>query len=126
MCDPFWIFPLISIRDYSQIVAVSHSVRRHVAEKTDIKAVRFITSYLLPPPKKAVLAFLGVPLQYGEKPEPATEIIRKAEVDVSGVADWALALISFADSARGPRPFCLVRRCRERVGIQCIQLVAIY
>ncbi|TBU23317.1 peroxisomal copper amine oxidase [Dichomitus squalens] len=64
-----------------EIVAVSLIVRRYVAEKTDIKAVRFITSYLLPPPKKAVLAFLGIPLLTGEKPEPATEIIRKAEVD---------------------------------------------
>ncbi len=62
---------------------MSHSVRRYVAEKTDINAIRFITSYLLPPPKKAVLAFLGIPLQSGEKPEPATEIVRKAEVDVS-------------------------------------------
>ena len=112
--------------DLSQIVAVSHSVRRYVAEKTDMKAIRFITSYLLPPPKKAVLAFLGIPLQSGEKPEPGSEIVRKAEVDVSGVADWALALISLADSARGPRPFCPVRRCRERVSTQCIQLVAIY
>ncbi|KAJ8457368.1 hypothetical protein ONZ51_g11577 [Trametes cubensis] len=64
-----------------EIVAVSHSVRRYVAEKTEVKAVRFITSYLLPPPKKAVLAYLGIPLQSGEKPEPATEIVRKAEVD---------------------------------------------
>ena len=50
--------------DLSQIVAVSHSVRRYVAEKTDMKAIRFITSYLLPPPKKAVLAFLGIPLLF--------------------------------------------------------------
>ncbi|KAH9940012.1 peroxisomal copper amine oxidase [Epithele typhae] len=64
-----------------EIVAVSHSVRRHAAEKAGIKAVRFITSYLLPPPKKAVLAFLGIPLLTGEKPEPVAHIVRKAEVD---------------------------------------------
>lgn len=64
-----------------EIVAVSLGVRRHTAANTDIKAVRFITSYLLPPPKKAVLAYLGIPLDPGEKPERATEIIRKAEVD---------------------------------------------
>ncbi|EIW52569.1 peroxisomal copper amine oxidase [Trametes versicolor FP-101664 SS1] len=64
-----------------EIVAVSHSVRRYVAEKTEIKAVRFITSSLLPPPKKAVLAYLGIPLLSGEKPEPASEIVRKAEAD---------------------------------------------
>ncbi|EED79256.1 predicted protein, partial [Postia placenta Mad-698-R] len=64
-----------------EIVAVSLGVRRHTAANTDIKAIRFITSYLLPPPKKAVLAYLGIPLDPGEKPERATEIIRKAEVD---------------------------------------------
>ncbi|KAH9847764.1 peroxisomal copper amine oxidase [Lenzites betulinus] len=66
-----------------EIVAVSHSIRRYVAEKTDVKAVRFITSSLLPPPKQAVLAYLGIPLLSGEKPEPATPIVRKAEVDVT-------------------------------------------
>lgn len=75
-------FPLFKAHSRSQIVAVSHSVRRHVAEKTNIKAVRFITNYLLPPPKKAVLAFLGIPLLTGEPPERPTEIVRKAEVDV--------------------------------------------
>ncbi|KAI0738234.1 peroxisomal copper amine oxidase [Daedaleopsis nitida] len=65
----------------SLIIAVSLSIRRYTAEKTDIKAIRFITSYLLPPPKKAVLAFLGVPLQTGQKPESPVEIVRKAEVD---------------------------------------------
>ncbi|KAI0668175.1 peroxisomal copper amine oxidase [Trametes maxima] len=64
-----------------EIVAVSHSVRRYVAEKTEVKAVRFITSSLLPPPKKAVLAYLQIPLLSGEKPESATEIVRKADVD---------------------------------------------
>lgn len=71
--------------DRSQIVAVSLSIRRYTAEKTDIKAIRFITSYLLPPPKKAVLAFLGIPLQTGQEPEPPVEIVRKAEVDVSSM-----------------------------------------
>ena len=66
--------------DRSQIVAVSLSIRRYTAENTDIKAIRFITSYLLPPPKKAVLAFLGIPLQTGQEPEPPVEIVRKAEV----------------------------------------------
>ena len=48
-----------------------------------MKAVRFITCYLLPPPKKAVLAALGIPLAPGGKPEAPTEIVRKAEADVS-------------------------------------------
>jgi hypothetical protein len=48
-----------------------------------VKAVRFITCYLLPPPKKAVLAALGIALAPGSKPETPTEIVRKAEADVS-------------------------------------------
>ena len=52
-----------------------------------IKAVRFITNYLLPPPKRAVLAHLGIPLVTGEKvrEEDKVSLVRKAEVDVSVV-----------------------------------------
>jgi primary-amine oxidase len=64
-------------------VAISLSVRKYTAEKTPIKAIRFITCYLLPPPKRDVLAFLGIPLAPGEKPKPFEgSIIRRAEVDV--------------------------------------------
>jgi primary-amine oxidase len=68
-----------------QIVAVSLAVRHHLAAHTSIKAVRFITNYLLPPPKRAVLAHLGIPLATGEtvKDEDRVPIVRKAEVDVS-------------------------------------------
>ena len=47
---------------FSQIAAVSHSVRRYVADKTAIKAVSFIASPLQPPLEKAVLANLGIRL----------------------------------------------------------------
>lgn len=57
-------------------------MRKYVAAKTEIKAVRFITTSLLPPPKRDVLAYLGIPLQTGEKPEAAPTIVRKSEVDV--------------------------------------------
>ena len=67
----------------TQIVAVSLALRRHAAEKTDIKAIRFITTSLLPPPKRDVLAYLGIPLETGKQPEPAPTIVRKSEVDVS-------------------------------------------
>ena len=107
-----WRNVLIRISDLSQIVAVTHSVRRHVAEKTEIKAVRFITCYLLPPTKKAVLAFLGIPLQSGEKPEPAREIVRKAEVDVSVAIN-----ASPSDHSSG-RFLRLVRGCRHRVSAE--------
>lgn len=66
-----------------QIVAISLSVRKYTAANTSIKAIRFITNYLLPPPKKDVLAYLGIPLSTGEVPGPAKEVARKAEVDVS-------------------------------------------
>jgi hypothetical protein len=68
-----------------QIVAVSLAVRHHLAAYTSIKAIRFITNYLLPPPKRAVLAHLGIPLATGEvvKDEDRVTIVRKAEVDVS-------------------------------------------
>ncbi|KAF8910178.1 peroxisomal copper amine oxidase [Gymnopilus junonius] len=64
-----------------EIAAVSFAIRHHIAAKTDTKAIKFITCSLLPPPKKAVLAYLGIPLAPGEKPESPVPIVRKAEVD---------------------------------------------
>lgn len=48
-----------------------------------MKAIKFITSNIIPPPKKDVLAFLGIPFQTGDSlaPKP-TEITRRAEADV--------------------------------------------
>ncbi|TFY63045.1 hypothetical protein EVJ58_g3471 [Rhodofomes roseus] len=68
-----------------EIVQVGLAVRQYTAAKTDIKAIRFITSYLLPPPKKAVLAYLGIPLNPGEKAEQVPQIVRKAEADFCDV-----------------------------------------
>lgn len=65
-----------------EITAVCLAVRKHIATETDVKAVKFATCCLLPPPKKAVLAFLGIPLAPGAKPEPRVAITRKADVDV--------------------------------------------
>ena len=65
-----------------QIVAISLALRRYAAEKTDIKAIRFITTCLLPPPKRDVLAYLGIPLETGQEPGPVPTVIRKSEVDV--------------------------------------------
>lgn len=78
-----------------QIVAVSLAVRRHLAAHTSIKAIRFITNYLLPPPKRAVLAHLGIPLATGEtvKEEDRVPIVRKAEVDVSRASYMTLFLM---------------------------------
>lgn len=65
-----------------QIAAASLSIREYIARKTDVKAIKFITLYLLPPHKKVVLAHLGIPLSPGAKPEAPTPIIRRAEADV--------------------------------------------
>ncbi|KAA1470912.1 peroxisomal copper amine oxidase [Dentipellis sp. KUC8613] len=71
-----------------EILAVSLAVRRYIAEKTSINAIRFITNYLLPPPKRDVLAYLGIPLATGEKPqEPQGLLIRKSEVDFVDVVE---------------------------------------
>ncbi|KAI0698993.1 peroxisomal copper amine oxidase [Cytidiella melzeri] len=64
-----------------ELVAVSLSVRKYTVAKTDIKAVRFITICLLPPPKRNVLAYLGIPLKTGEQPQAAPKIVRRAEAD---------------------------------------------
>ncbi|KAK0481341.1 copper amine oxidase [Armillaria novae-zelandiae] len=70
-----------------EIAAVSLSVRYHIASKTEIKAIKFITTYLLPPPKKVVLAYLRIRLTPGGQPEVPTPIIRKAEVDFLDVVN---------------------------------------
>lgn len=44
--------------------------------------MKFILCNLLPSPKRAVLAYLGIPLEPGAKPEDPVPIIRKAEVDL--------------------------------------------
>ncbi|SJL13568.1 uncharacterized protein ARMOST_17013 [Armillaria ostoyae] len=56
-------------------------VRRYIASKADIKAVKFIITYPLPSSKKAVLAYLGIPLTPGGQPEAPIPITRKAKVD---------------------------------------------
>ncbi|KAH9172436.1 copper amine oxidase [Lactarius sanguifluus] len=87
-----------------EIAAVSLSVRHHLAAQTSVKAVRFITNYLLPPPKRAVLAHLGIPLATGEpvKDEDRLPIVRKAEVDFIDVTSGdAYNTIVALDGAKG-------------------------
>ncbi|RDB19304.1 Copper amine oxidase 1 [Hypsizygus marmoreus] len=64
-----------------EIAAASLAVRKHIAALPEIKAIKFITLYLLPAPKRDVLAFLGIPLSPGSKPEEPRPIVRKAEAD---------------------------------------------
>ncbi|KIY50447.1 peroxisomal copper amine oxidase [Fistulina hepatica ATCC 64428] len=69
-----------------EIAAVCLVVRKYAASRS-VKAIRFITCYLLPPPKKAVLAALGISLTPSGKPEPAIPIVRKAEVDFIDIVE---------------------------------------
>lgn len=65
-----------------EIVAVTFAIRQYTATKTPIKAVKFINCKVLPPPKRAVLAYLGIPIQPLDKPEEPVPITRKAESDL--------------------------------------------
>jgi primary-amine oxidase len=69
---------------FRQIVAATRVVQLYAAEKLSTKALRFILCNLLLPPKRQVLAYLGIPLATGQEPEAHPgEIPRKAEVEVS-------------------------------------------
>lgn len=59
-----------------------HMAKRHSQEKV---ALKFVTCKLVPPPKRAVLAYLGIPLRPGSTPEPPSAIVRRAEVDVTNI-----------------------------------------
>lgn len=75
-----------------QINAATRVVQLYAAEKLSVKALRFIVCSLLPPPKKLVLAYLGIPLAVGQKPDPHPgKLPRKAEVDVSTPHEFHLA-----------------------------------
>ncbi|KAH8835989.1 copper amine oxidase [Flagelloscypha sp. PMI_526] len=99
-----------------EIIAISHSIKTYLVVNTEIKAVKFITSWLLPPPKRAVLAALGIPVEVGKTPEAPVEIVRKAECDFIDVvngrcynvilaskeSDWAVE--TFTALAEGVNP----------------------
>lgn len=88
---------------FPQIAAASRAAQLYAAEKLSIKALRFIVCNLLPPPKKQVLAYLGIPLVTGQGPEAHPgELPRKAEIDVSIPAKFYLfqdPRLTFRDSS---------------------------
>ncbi|KAH7102431.1 peroxisomal copper amine oxidase [Auriculariales sp. MPI-PUGE-AT-0066] len=69
----------------SEISSISLAIRTYVVQLADksIRATKFVTCALVPPPKRAVLAFLGIPITPGEKPEPppSQPLVRRANVD---------------------------------------------
>ena len=90
------------------------TIREYIAAETPIKAVKFITANIIPPPKKDVLAFLGIPLQTGEAPETVSGYVRKAEVDVSETL-YSCVIICFNEVYRHLK---IVHRCCHRVRVR--------
>ncbi|KAF8664615.1 hypothetical protein AX16_000714 [Volvariella volvacea WC 439] len=64
-----------------EIVSVTHALRQYAVASLGVKVMKFITCYLIPPPKRAVLAHLGIPLNPGAEPESPVPIVRRAETD---------------------------------------------
>ena len=55
-----------------------------MAANTDVKAIKFITCATANPPKRDVLAYLGIPLVTGKDAQVLEkELFRRADVDVS-------------------------------------------
>ncbi|GLB43633.1 putative amine oxidase [Lyophyllum shimeji] len=104
-----------------EINAASLAIRHYIAAKTDVKAIKFITLYLLPPPKKAVLAYLGIPLSPGAKPEPPRPIIRQAEADFVDVISGRSynAVLSYRDSKWSVDTFeQLPAECHSQISVE--------
>ncbi|KAF8313711.1 hypothetical protein DL93DRAFT_2058917 [Clavulina sp. PMI_390] len=73
-----------------EISSISLAVRQHGATNGLVKACKFITASLVPPPKEQVLAFLGIPIAPGQAPPPAPESIpRRGEIDFIDVVTGA-------------------------------------
>lgn len=66
-----------------EITLSSQTVRKYVAEKTDIKAFKFIFASLKEPSKLDVLKHLGIPLSHEDKPQPPANSKLERLVDIS-------------------------------------------
>ncbi|KAG2022643.1 copper amine oxidase [Coprinopsis cinerea AmutBmut pab1-1] len=65
--------------------AITLSIRQYITKETEIKALKFVICSLLPPPKRDVLAYLGIPTTPGGQPEVPKPIVRRAEVELVDV-----------------------------------------
>ncbi|CAE6427598.1 unnamed protein product [Rhizoctonia solani] len=83
-----------------EISGLSTAVRQYVATQTPIKAFKYIGAEAVLPPKRDVLAYLGIRTSPDSEPDSYVEVARKADVDiidaVSGYA-WVIHL-SFKES----------------------------
>ncbi|KAG8934888.1 hypothetical protein FRC02_009010 [Tulasnella sp. 418] len=66
-----------------EIEEVSLAIRLHAVEhQFGIQAFKFVTSNIIAPPKRDVLAFLGIPITPGGQVEPSeSKLLRRAESD---------------------------------------------
>ncbi|KAF8754266.1 amine oxidase [Rhizoctonia solani] len=83
-----------------EITGLSAAVRQYVATQTPIKAFKYIGAETVLPPKRDVLAYLGIRTSPGSEPDPYVEVSRKADVDIIDVItghSWIIHL-SFKES----------------------------
>ncbi|KAG8888903.1 hypothetical protein FRB98_006445 [Tulasnella sp. 332] len=80
--DAFPTHPLDALTP-AEITALSYALRAYVAEhRKDIKAVKFINCNLIAPPKRDVLAALGIRTVPGKPAEKSTKVLpRRGETD---------------------------------------------
>lgn len=57
-------------------------MRFYLATETPVKAFKCIGAEPVLPPKRDVLAHLGIRTSPGAEPEPYVDVIRKADVDI--------------------------------------------
>ncbi|KAG9094532.1 hypothetical protein FRC06_010717, partial [Ceratobasidium sp. 370] len=65
-----------------EISEISSVVRHYLATQTPVKAFKYIGAESIPPPKRDVLAHLGIRASPGAEPEPYVDVVRKADVDI--------------------------------------------
>ncbi|QRV89473.1 primary-amine oxidase [Ceratobasidium sp. AG-Ba] len=81
--------------DAAEINEISSVVRQYLATQTPVKAFKYIGAEIVLPPKRDVLAHLGIRTSPGAEPEPYVDIQRKADVDIIDMVagfSWLLHL----------------------------------
>ncbi|KAG9123675.1 hypothetical protein FRC07_014312 [Ceratobasidium sp. 392] len=66
----------------AEITEISSVVRYYLATQTPVQAFKYIGAEPVLPPKRDVLAHLGIRSSPGAEPEPYVDIVRKADVDI--------------------------------------------
>ncbi|KAG8744999.1 hypothetical protein FRC10_009107 [Ceratobasidium sp. 414] len=77
----------------AEISEISPVVRHYLATQTPVEAFKFLGADLVLPPKRDVLAHLGIRTVPGGNPDPYVDIVRKVDVDVIDVVSGFCWLI---------------------------------